>query len=112
MSCIFCRLANKEIPTDIFFEDDQVMAFNDLGPVAPVHVLIIPKRHITSVADLKIEDRALLAEMIWRAKQIAEEKNIAKSGYKLIFNCGQDGGQVISHLHLHLIGGKKLKCLV
>jgi histidine triad (HIT) family protein len=110
--CIFCQIVNKEIPKDFTFEDKQMVAFPDLHPSAPVHFLIVPKKHIESVADLKEEDINLIGKMIWRAKILAEEKGISKGGYKLIFNCGEDGGQVIKHIHLHLLGGEKMKCTV
>ncbi|MDD2646765.1 MAG: histidine triad nucleotide-binding protein [Patescibacteria group bacterium] len=110
--CIFCQIINKEIPKDFIFADDQLVAFNDLHPSAPIHILIVSKKHIDSIATLKEEDINLIGNMIWRAKVLAEEKGIAKSGYKLIFNCGEDGGQIIQHIHLHLLGGEKVKCIV
>ncbi|MCD6471213.1 histidine triad nucleotide-binding protein [bacterium] len=109
MACIFCRIINKEIPTDIVYEDKEIVAFKDIHPVAKVHILIIPKKHIESVAKLKSSDIMLIGKMIWQAKILAEKFGINKTGYKLLFNCGKDGGQVIKHIHLHLIGGQKLK---
>lgn len=88
------------------------MAFNDLHPVALVHILIVPKRHIATINDATEQDKLLLGEMILLAKKIAQDKGIATSGYKLIFNCGEDGGQIIPHIHLHLIGGEKMKCII
>ena len=108
--CIFCQIANKEIPAKLIFENDSLVAFNDLHPVAPFHVLIVPKRHISTINDVTESDKSLLGEMILLAKKIAQKNSIAPGGYKLIFNCGEDGGQVIQHIHLHLIGGEKIKC--
>jgi histidine triad (HIT) family protein len=112
MSCVFCQIANKEIPAKFIFENDSLMAFNDLHPVAPVHVLIVPKRHISTVNDITTNDELLLGEMVLLAKQIAKDNGIASGGYKLIFNCGENGGQVVQHIHLHLVGGEKIKCIV
>ena len=112
MSCVFCQIANKEIPAKFIFENDSLMAFNDLHPVAPVHVLIVPKRHISTVNDITTNDELLLGEMVLLAKQIAKDNGIASGGYKLIFNCGENGGQVVKHIHLHLVGGEKIKCIV
>lgn len=112
MDCIFCKIVNKELDTEIVFEDEQILVFKDINPKAPVHLLIIPKKHIESIAHLAEEDKGLIGEMFWRAKKLAEEKGIDKSGYKLIINCGDDAGQIIKHLHLHLLGGQKLKGLV
>ena len=105
---IFCRIANKEIKTDLLYEDDLVMAFNDIHPLAPVHVLIIPKEHIESIADLEDEDEKLMGRMIMAAKKIAEDLKIDSSGYKLLFRVKENGGQEVPHIHLHLIGGARL----
>lgn len=106
--CIFCQIINKEIPTNFVFEDEQMVVFKDINPKALVHLLIVPKKHIESIAVLTKEDKNLIAEMIWRAKVLAEEQEIADKGYRLIFNCGEHGGQIIKHIHLHLLGGQKL----
>jgi len=108
MDCIFCKIAKKEIPSNIVFEDEDIMAFKDINPIAPVHVLIIPRRHIASVADIKDTDEALMGKMIVAAKKIAEEMKIAENGYKLLFRVGKNGGQEIGHIHLHLLGGARL----
>ena len=105
---IFCRIANKEIKTDLLYEDDLVMAFNDVHPLTPVHVLIIPKEHIESIADLEDEDEKLMGRMIMAAKKIAEDLKIDSSGYKLLFRVKENGGQEVPHIHLHLIGGARL----
>ncbi|KKS26224.1 MAG: Histidine triad (HIT) protein [Parcubacteria group bacterium GW2011_GWC2_42_6] len=106
--CIFCKIIDKEIPAEILYEDDAVMAFPDIQPVAPVHILIVPKRHIETVNDLSDNDGLLVGRLIITAKKLAEAKGIASSGYKLLFRTGPDGGQEVPHIHLHLIGGAKL----
>jgi len=108
MDCIFCKIAKKEIPSDSVFDDDLVFAFKDRAPIAPVHILIIPKEHIKSIADLKEEHEALAGRMIMAAKKLAEQAGIAEGGYKLLFRVGRHGGQEVPHIHLHLIGGAKL----
>jgi len=108
MDCIFCKIINKEMPTDIVYEDERLMAFEDIKPVAPIHILIVPKEHIVSINQLEAEDRELIGEMVLAAKKIAQGLKIADSGYRLIFNIGKNSGQTVDHLHLHLLGGKKL----
>ena len=109
MSCLFCRIAAGEIPSAKVYEDELVYAFRDIAPQAPVHVLIIPKKHIESAQALTREDDALLCHMFACARKIAESEGVAKSGYRLITNVGDNAGQSVHHLHLHLIGGKTLK---
>ncbi|MDP1538713.1 MAG: histidine triad nucleotide-binding protein [bacterium] len=106
--CIFCKIVKKEISADIVYENDRVMAFRDINPVAPVHVLIIPKFHIPSVNHLGLENKTLMGELILVAQKIAREQGVDKSGYRLVLNMGKDAGQTVDHLHLHLIGGEKL----
>ena len=106
--CLFCKIANKIIPTKFEYEDEDVVAFNDIYPKAPVHILIIPKKHIESTAELKKEDECLIGKMIYTARILAEQKGIADSGYRLIFNTRNNAGQIVEHIHLHLIGGKQL----
>ena len=106
--CIFCDIVNKKSSAKIIYEDDEILAFPDINPSAPVHILIIPKKHIKSVNELKTEDQALLGKMILVAKKLAKENKIDQPGYRLTVNVGKDGGQIIEHLHLHLLGGKKL----
>lgn len=108
MDCLFCEIAKKEIPSEMVYEDDQVFAFKDIHPLAPVHVLIIPKRHIESVNDLVETDESLAGHLILIARKIAKDLNISEEGYKLLFRVGKHGGQEVEHLHLHLIGGAKL----
>ena len=106
--CIFCDIANKKSPAKILYEDDEILAFPDINPSAPVHILIIPKKHIKSANELEAENQVLLGKMILTAKKLAKENKIDQSGYRLVINTGKDGGQIIEHLHLHLLGGKKL----
>ncbi|HHE76412.1 MAG TPA: histidine triad nucleotide-binding protein [Candidatus Parcubacteria bacterium] len=103
-NCIFCKIINKEASADFVYEDERIVVIKDIHPQAPVHLLIIPKKHIVSIAHLKDEDKELIAEMIIVAKKVAEEKKL--KGYKLIFNVGREGGQIVDHIHLHLLAGK------
>jgi histidine triad (HIT) family protein len=103
--CVFCQIIRGEKPAEIFYQDDSLMVFKDIHPHAPVHLLVVPKKHIRSLNDLTEQDKEIVFEMILTAKAIAREKGISKSGYKLLFNVERGGGQVIFHLHLHLIGG-------
>jgi histidine triad (HIT) family protein len=105
--CLFCKIANRQMDTQFLFENENLVVFRDINPHAPVHLLIVPKRHIRSVNDLRNDDNAIVAEMIMIAKQMAREEKVDNSGYKLLFNVEKGGGQVIFHLHLHLIGGWK-----
>ena len=107
-NCVFCNIANHTQSADILFENENVVVFSDIMPQAPVHMQIIPKEHIPSVNELSPDKQNLISEMILVAKQQAYERNIAQDGYKLVFNVGKHGGQVIPHLHLHLLGGKQL----
>jgi len=106
--CVFCQIANKTKAADMVVENDELMVLHDLLPKAPVHLLIISKKHIPSITSLTGQDRDLVGNMILMAQQAAAQAGIADSGYKLPFNVGKDGGQTISHLHLHLRGGKQL----
>ncbi|MFA6285427.1 MAG: histidine triad nucleotide-binding protein [Parcubacteria group bacterium] len=108
MDCIFCKIAEKEIPADIVYEDGDVIAFRDAHPIAPVHVLIIPKKHIASITDISAEDTMLMGKLIATAKKIAEDLKISEKGYKLLIRVGEHGGQEVKHIHLHLIGGARL----
>lgn len=101
--CIFCKIVKKEIPSNFLHEDGQVLAFKDIRPSAPVHILVVPKDHIQSIAYLEGNHRDVLSALIYTAKDLAEKQGL--KGYKLVFNVGREGGQVIDHLHLHLLGG-------
>jgi len=109
--CIFCQVANGEAPANLRYEDDQIVAFDDINPKAPVHVLIIPKKHIESSLDLAEEEDELVGRMVRVAVRVAEKMKIADSGFKIVINTGRDSGQLIDHLHLHLLGGKTLERL-
>lgn len=108
--CVFCKIVNKDIKTEILYEDDEVLAFKDIHPLAPVHILVIPKKHIEGINFLgdAEKDIKLSGKMIVVAKQLAEKAGIGKKGYKLLFRVGRDGGQEVSHIHLHLLGGARL----
>ena len=106
--CLFCRLANHEIPASIVYEDERVLAFNDINPQAPTHVLVIPKRHIASLNEISVEDDQLLGELVRRAAAIAHERGIAAGGYRTVFNTNRDAGQTVFHIHLHLLGGRSM----
>ncbi|MAF20623.1 MAG: histidine triad nucleotide-binding protein [Parcubacteria group bacterium] len=103
--CIFCKIANHQQKTDIVFENEQIIVFKDMHPQAKVHLLIVPKKHIESINYLEEEDRELINQMIFLAKSLAKKQGIAVKGYRLFFNVGRGGGQIIDHLHLHLMGG-------
>lgn len=105
---IFTKIIKREIPANILFEDDDVIAFNDISPKAPIHILIVPKVQIPTINDLQEDDAVLIGKVILRAKDIAKKMGIDERGYRLIFNCNKEGGQSVFHIHLHLIGGKQL----
>ncbi len=106
MDCIFCKIIKKEIPSSIVFEDDKVLAFNDISPQAPVHILVVPKKHVSSVAELK--DMDVVSDLFSVMKKLAIEKGIEKTGYRIVVNHGKDAGQAVPHLHFHLLGGRPL----
>lgn len=107
-TCLFCSIASGATDTKLLFNDEYVAAFADIHPHSPVHLLIVPKKHIESTATLEEEDEALAGHMIRTAQRLAEEQGIADSGYRLVFNTRSHGGQVVDHIHLHLLGGQKL----
>ncbi len=104
MDCLFCKIANKEVSSEIVYEDDKFVAFKDIAPKAPTHFLIVPRKHIASIDHVEIEDKTLMGELILVAQKIAREKSL--KGYKLLINVGRGGGQIIDHLHLHLLSGR------
>jgi len=108
MECIFCRIVAGEIPADIVYQDKEFVAFRDIHPQAPTHILIIPKSHIASMTDLTGKHQALMGRLILLAKELAEKEGISTSGYRLSVSTGTDGGQLVPHLHFHLLGGRKL----
>lgn len=108
MDCLFCRIAQQQIPATFVHEDDQVVAFRDISPRAPVHLLIIPKQHVTTINDLQPGDAALAGHMLLTAQKLAATEGIAESGYRLVMNCNREGGQTVYHIHLHLLGGRSM----
>lgn len=108
MSCLFCKIVNREIPSSIVYEDDHVLAFSDINPQAPTHILVVPKRHIATLNDLAPEDDAIVGEMVRRASAIADERGIAAGGFRVVFNTNRDAGQTVFHIHLHLLGGRSM----
>jgi histidine triad (HIT) family protein len=108
-SCIFCKIVSEEAKATVVYRDAQVTAFRDIHPVAPTHILIVPNKHIESVSTLEVEDEPLMGHLFTVARKLAEEAEISKGGYRLITNTGSDGGQTVFHLHVHLIGGQRMR---
>ncbi len=108
MSTIFTKIINKEIPADILFENDNVIAFRDVNPVAPVHFLVIPKKEIPTLNDIDENDKDIIGELFLVAKKLAKIEGLEKKGYRTIFNCNEDGGQTVFHIHLHVMGGRQM----
>ena len=109
--CLFCKIPAGDIPAKIVYQDDEIVAFRDIHPAAPTHLLIIPKRHIATVNDVADADAGLVGAMVLRGKALAKERGIDGPGYRLILNCNPQGGQTIYHIHLHLVGGRQLRGL-
>ncbi len=108
MDCIFCKIIRKEIPAEIVYEDDQILGFKDIAPSAPVHILFVPKRHIKSLAHVKKSDQSLLGDLLLAMSRTAKKLGVDANGFRVVSNTGKDGGQIVHHLHFHLLGGKKL----
>jgi histidine triad (HIT) family protein len=106
--CIFCKIVAGEIPGDIVFQDDDVIAFRDINPQSPVHLLVIPRQHFTSLNEITPRQKALMGHMVCVANQLAKDENISATGYRLVINCGKQGGQLVPHIHLHILGGRQL----
>jgi len=106
--CIFCKIIKKEIPSEIVYEDEEIIAFEDINPIAPIHTLIVPKKHIASLAQLREEDVNLIGKIYLVVNKMAKSKGIFERGFRVVVNCGKEGGQVVPHLHYHLLGGKEL----
>lgn len=106
--CLFCRIVRREIPASIVFEDERLIAFRDINPQAPMHVLIVPKRHIASLNELAPADDAIVGEMVRRASALARQNGHADRGYRTVFNCNADAGQTVFHIHLHVLGGRSM----
>jgi len=105
--CLFCKIINGEIPSKKVYEDNEILAFEDINPAAPIHILVIPKKHITSLAHLQKEDESVVGKIYTVINKIAEEKGFKEDGYRVIVNCGKNGGQEVMHLHFHLLAGQK-----
>jgi histidine triad (HIT) family protein len=108
MTCFFCKIAQGDMPAKTVYQDDKVMAFNDINPQAPAHLLIIPKKHISTLNDLTMDDEALVGKLFITAKTLAAELGFADSGYRTVFNCNAHGGQSVYHIHLHLLAGRQM----
>jgi histidine triad (HIT) family protein len=108
MPCLFCEIVAGRIPAKVVYQDDQVIAFHDISPQAPSHTLIIPKKHITSLVELEPGDDLLIGSLVRKARDLARQAGLEERGFRLIFNCGEDAGYSVYHIHLHLIGGRKL----
>ncbi|MFC2072528.1 histidine triad nucleotide-binding protein [Chloroflexota bacterium] len=108
MDCVFCKIVAGEIPADILYQDKGIIAFRDINPMAPTHLLIIPRKHIPSLAHLSEAESSMIGGMVNTANQLAEREGISGSGYRLVINCGEEGGQAVAHLHMHLLGGRQL----
>jgi len=106
--CIFCKIAAGAFDTQFVYQDEELVAFRDINPQAPVHILIIPRRHIPQIRQLQGNDDKLVGRMILTAVELAKQEQIAESGYRIVFNCGENGGQEVDHIHLHLLGGRKM----
>ena len=106
--CIFCKIAAGEIPAGIVYDDEHVLAFRDINPQAPVHVIVIPKRHIPTLNDLSPEDAGLIGQMFLAARQVASDLGVADSGYRTLINCNREGGQDVFHVHMHLLAGRMM----
>ncbi|MEO5358316.1 MAG: histidine triad nucleotide-binding protein [Nitrospirae bacterium YQR-1] len=108
MDCLFCKIAKKEIPAKVVYEDEQVVAFEDITPKAPVHILVIPKKHISTTLELTEAESALTGHMVIVANKIAQDRAVAQSGFRMVMNCNRDAGQSVFHIHLHLLGGRAM----
>ena len=106
--CLFCRIAAGEIPANILYSDEDVLAFRDINPQAPLHALFIPRKHIATINDLQADDAALVGKLFLAAKQVAKEAGYAEDGYRVVMNCGLDAGQTVFHIHLHILAGRAL----
>ena len=106
--CLFCKIINRQIPAAIVYEDQRLLAFNDINPQAPTHVLVIPKRHIPSLNDIGVEDDQIVGEVVRRAAAIAKERGLSAGGFRTVFNTNRDAGQTVFHIHLHLLGGRSM----
>ncbi len=106
--CIFCKIIKREIPSEIVYEDEKVIVFNDVNPAAPIHILVVPKKHIATLLEVSEEDDTLISYIYQVINKIAKERGFAENGFRVIANCGKDSGQEVMHIHFHVLGGKKL----
>ena len=106
--CLFCKILDGEIPCDRVYENDQVIAFRDVNPQAPTHILVIPRKHISTINDLTADDKDIVGEMMLAAQTIAKQEGIEESGYRLVMNCNEGAGQTVFHIHLHILGGRRM----
>ncbi|MGD8802594.1 MAG: histidine triad nucleotide-binding protein [Gammaproteobacteria bacterium] len=106
--CLFCKIRDGEIPGDVVYENDDVLAFRDVNPQAPTHILVIPRKHIATTNDLEADDAAVVGKMMLAAKQIAADEGFAAEGYRMVLNCNEGAGQTVFHIHMHLLGGRRL----
>jgi len=109
MSCIFCRIVNKEIPAKIVYEDDKVLAFHDINPQAPYHILVIPKKHISTLLELTEEDKDLIGHIYLVMNKLAQELGVAERGYRVVVNCNEEAGQTVFHVHFHFLAGREMQ---
>lgn len=108
MDCVFCQIVAGKLPSEILYQDEEIIAFRDISPMAPVHLLVVPRKHVTCLSELPEADSPLMGHMIIIANRLAKKEGVAESGYRLVINSGQEGGQVVPHLHLHVLGGRQL----
>lgn len=108
MSCIFCKIVKREIPSKIVYEDDQVLAFEDIAPQAPIHILVIPKKHYSTIIDMNENDKELIGHIFMVIKQIAKEKSVDERGFRIVINCNSQAGQTVYHVHFHLLAGRQM----
>lgn len=108
MNCLFCKIAAKEVPASVVYEDDDILAFEDIDPKAPVHLLVIPRKHIATLNDLSEEDVDLIGRIMFVAKRLGKDRGIDEEGYRVVVNCNRGGGQAVFHLHAHILGGRQL----
>lgn len=107
-NCIFCKIINGEVPSEKVYEDDEILAFKDINPAAPIHILVIPKKHIATLLDVKEEDNYLISKIFMAINKIAKQIGIEENGFRIICNCGKDSGQEVMHIHFHLLAGKTM----
>ncbi len=107
--CLFCKILEGDIPTHLVYQDDQVIAFNDINPQAPIHLLVIPRKHISTLNEITDADTPIVGHMVKIAQQLAQANNLDEKGYRMVMNCNEHGGQTIFHIHLHLLGGRQLQ---